>query len=189
MLKHIYIFCFLITVSACNPDDDTNDTSEFSITSIAIENGELLDEYKCEDKIDGIENSIPLAWSGIPDGTKSLAIHMIHYPDPDNTENVSSYMILWNIDTDITSIPYGTADEGPWYMGANKDGNAISYTSPCSQGAGTHEYIITIYALSETPSSLPTTSSLDVDYTAFIEAISTVTIIETATITFNSITS
>ena len=50
----------------------------------------------------------------------------------------------------------GTADDGLWYIGSNKDGTAISYTSPCSPDAATHEYTITIYALSATPASLPT---------------------------------
>jgi phosphatidylethanolamine-binding protein (PEBP) family uncharacterized protein len=72
-------------------------------------------------------------------------------------------------------------------MGANKDGNAISYTSPCSPSAGSHEYTITVYALSETPTSLPTESSLTVDYDVMMAAIASVTTVGTAELTFNDV--
>jgi len=88
----------------------------------------------------------------------------------------------------LTEIDHGEADDGPWLMGANKDGNAISYTSPCSPSSGTHKYTISLYALSETPPSLPSVSSLDVDYTILKSAIESVNVIATATLTFNDIT-
>ena len=69
-------------------------------------------------------------------------------------------------------------------MGANKDGNAISYTSPCSQGKGKHEYIIALYALAETPAKLPKNNSLEVDYNVFMNAIGNTKIIDRTTLTF-----
>ena len=166
--------------------------SEFFIRSAAVTNGELLSEFKCEIKENDIEKSIPLSWSGIPEGTGSLAITMHHYPnaddanDPDKDPN--SYILLWGIDTSVTSIAHGAADDGAWFIGSNKDGTAISYTSPCSPSAATHEYTITIYALSETPSSLPTTNSLSVEYGTLSDAIKTVTVLGTATLTFKDVT-
>ncbi|WP_271855684.1 hypothetical protein [Patiriisocius marinus] len=76
------------------------------------------------------------------------------------------------------------ANLGDWYMGANKDGNAISYTSPCSRGEGAHQYTIALYALSETPASLPKSSSLEVDYNIFMDALDTVEIIDRTTLEF-----
>jgi hypothetical protein len=162
-------------------------TSNFTLTSLAIENGELLQAFKCEEKTNDTENSIPLAWSNIPSEAKSLAIVMHHFPNASDETKANSYLLLWDIDPTITEIAYGKADEGEWYMGANKDGNAISYTSPCSPSSGSHEYSITIYALSETPTSLPNVSSLTVDYDIIIEAISTVTVIDKAILTFNDV--
>ncbi len=187
--KTILGFVLLALLIGCNKDDQTitPNTTEFTLTSIAIENGELLDAYKCETKTNGIENSIPLTWSNVPTDANSLAIIMKHYPDPSDLTIVSSYLLLWDIDPSVTDIPYGTADDGPWYMGSNKDGTAISYTSPCSPSPGSHEYTITIYALSATPSSLPTSSSLSVDYDVLIKAISTVTIVDEASLTFNDV--
>ena len=135
-----------------------------------------------------IESSIPLAWSNVPESAGSLAVIMHHYPNPDDTSSANSYLLLWDIDPSVTSIAYGAADDGPWYIGSNKDGTAISYTSPCSPSAGTHEYTITLYALSETPATLPTSSTIDVTYSVLIAAIETVTVIDTATLTFNDVT-
>ena len=197
LINLFWLILLVLVISSCNEDNDndddneggtTDDVVEFSISSIAIVDGEILDDYKCEEKVDNIENSIPLSWEGVPEEATSLAINMIHYPNPDNTEVLNSYLILWDIDPSVTSIPYATADLGPWFMGSNKDGNAISYSSPCSRGGGTQEYTITIYALSETPPSLPSMSTIDVNYDVFIEALSSVTIIDTAEITFNAVT-
>lgn len=166
---------------------DSSSSGDFTLSSVAIANGELLATYKCEQKVNNIEQSIPLAWSNVPASTGSLAIIMHHFPNPNDTTQANSYLLLWGIDPSITEIAHGAADDGNWYMGANKDGNAISYTSPCSPSAGSHEYTITVYALSQTPSSLPTSSSLDVDYVTLKAAIETVTVIGTATLTFNDV--
>jgi len=170
-------------------DGGTSD-STFVLTSEGVADGALLDAFKCEMKSmeDGSEASIPLTWSGVPEGTGSLAITMHHYSNPADTDpsRANHYLELWDIDPTVTEIPHGDADDGPWFMGANKDNNVISYTSPCSpsgQSAG-HEYTITIYALSETPASLPTESSLDVTYSVMLEAIETVNVLGTAEITF-----
>ena len=167
-----------------NHDDFKTIHSDFKLTSKAIENGVLLEAYKCEEKVNAIENSIPLSWQNVPDGTKSLAVVMYHYPKKDNKTEINSYLLLWDIDPKTTEIPYKMASKGHWFMGANKDGTAISYTSPCSRGKGKHEYTIALYALSETPTTLPKKHSLDVDYNVFMNALHTVNIIDRTTLTF-----
>lgn len=171
-------------ITEVNHDDFKTIHSNFKLSSIAIENGVLLDDYKCEEKVNDIENSIPLSWENVPDGTKSLAIVMYHYPKKDDKTEINSYLLLWDIDPEITEIPYKMASKGNWFMGANKDGTAISYTSPCSRGKGKHEYTIALYALSETPAALPKKHSLNVDYNVFMNALSTVKIIDRTTLTF-----
>jgi phosphatidylethanolamine-binding protein (PEBP) family uncharacterized protein len=167
-----------------NHDEFKTKNTDFTLSSSAIEHGVLLDAFKCEEKINGEENSIPLAWQNVPKGTKSLAIVMYHYPKKDNKTEINSYLLLWNINPEINEIPYKMAKKGSWYMGANKDGNAISYTSPCSQGKGRHEYIIALYALAETPAKLPKNNSLEVDYNVFMNAIGNTKIIDRTTLTF-----
>jgi phosphatidylethanolamine-binding protein (PEBP) family uncharacterized protein len=163
-------------------------SAPFTLSSPAVSDGRLLPEYRCEPKVNGVEASIPLAWSGGPPETGSLAVVMYHYPFPGDTSRVNSYLLLWDIAPSVTGIAHGGAGDGDWSMGGNKDGVTISYTSPCSKGTGTHEYTITVYALTETPPGLPTHSSLDVTYQVLTNAISTVDVLGTATLKFTDTT-
>ena len=167
-----------------NFDDFETINPDFKLFSKAVVNGELLEAYRCEKKVNGVENSIPLSWSNVPQGTKSLAIVMYHYPKKDDKTEVNSYLLLWGIDPSVTEIPYKMANNPNWAMGSNKDGTAVSYTSPCSHGPGKHQYTIALFALKETPESLPEENDLSVDYTRFMEAISEVEVIDRTTLTF-----
>lgn len=159
-----------------------------SIWSPAVVDGRLLPAFRCEPKADGIEASIPLAWSGTPAGTASLAIGMSHHPDPSDPSAVNGYLELWAIPPAVTAIPAGGADDGVWFMGPNKDGVAISYTSPCSKGSGTHAYLIELFALGETPPSLPARDSLAVTYPVLTAAVATVPVLGRATLAFTDTT-
>ena len=96
----------------------------------------------------------------------------------ENATETNSYLSLWNIDPSVSEIPYGAANDGAWYIGPNKDGTKLSYSSPCSPSGATSTYYMTIYALSSLPSSLPTSDSLTVDYSTLIQSFSEVTIID-----------
>ncbi|WP_405414682.1 YbhB/YbcL family Raf kinase inhibitor-like protein [Maribacter sp. Asnod1-A12] len=193
-MKHsVFVFSFLFVcfisckntnTTEVNHDDFKTIHSDFKLTSIAIEDGILLDAYKCEKKINDVENSIPLSWQNVPEGTKSLAVVMYHYPKKDNKTEINSYLLLWDINPETTGIPYKMASKGNWFMGENKDGTAISYTSPCSHGKGKHEYTIALYALAENPPTLPKMNTLDVDYNVFMNAMASVKIIDRTTLTF-----
>jgi phosphatidylethanolamine-binding protein (PEBP) family uncharacterized protein len=193
-INRIILVCMMISIvsASCQKDKEQSIAptadSLFTLTSDAVSNGLLLDAYKCEPKVNGIENSIPLSWSNAPANANSFAITMVHYPNPNDSIHLNSYLILWGIDKSVIVIPYAQADKGPWFMGSNKDTTAISYTSPCSPSSGAHKYTITIYALSATPQSLPANSSITVTYGVLMNALSTVTIIDTAILVFNNIT-
>lgn len=165
-------------------DDFKTINPDFKLTSKAVVNGKLLENFKCEEKVDGVENSIPLSWLNVPKGTNSLAVVMYHYPKKDDKLEINSYLILWGINPSVSEIPYKMANNPNWYMGPNKDGKAISYSSPCSRGPGEHEYTIALFALAETPKSLPKSNSLDVDLNTFMKAISDNNIIDITTLTF-----
>ena len=163
----------------------TSDKSDFTLTSSAINSeGKILDAFKCEEKINGVEKSIPIAWSNVPDGTGSIAISIHGFP---NENEINSYLTLWNIDPSVNEIPYGGANEGEWFMGPNKDGSKISYSSPCSPSQETATYYMTIYALSETPSSLPVGDSVTVNYSVLLESLSEVTIIDQVVLEYFSV--
>ena len=116
----------------------------------------------------------------------AIAIAMRHFPNPDDTDpaGANHYLLLWSIDPSVTEIAHGAADDGDWFMGPNKDGVGISYTSPCSQNPGSFEYTITIYALDQTPASLSQGNSLDVSYALFLAALEEVSIVGRASLTF-----
>jgi len=160
--------------------------SSFTLTSMAILSDTLLEAYKCEQKVNGVENSLPVAWSNAPKTAKAFAMTMVDYPNPKDSINLNCNLVLWGIPDTTTSIAYGKMNKGPWFIGPNKDGVACSYTSPCSKGTGDKQYILKIYALTGTPSSLPTQNSLSVNYQVFRQALSTVTIIDSATLIFYS---
>lgn len=161
--------------------------SDFTLSSSAVVNGELLDKYKGETKINNKEKSIPLNWKNIPEDTESLAIIMYHYPHAEDHSNINSYLLLWNIDPSINEISYGEADKGEWFMGSNKDGNAISYTSPNSPSAGVHEYTIAIFSLAEKIKGLPEYSTLEVGLNEFMTALEDTAIISKAELNFKDV--
>lgn len=159
-----------------------------TLSSPAVAGGELLTAYRCEPKVNGVEASLPLVWTGIPSGAASLAVTMTHHPDASDPAIVSSYLLLWAIPPTARGIPAGAADDGPWLLGANKDGVAVSYTSPCSKGVGTHTYTVTLYALAQAPAGLPSQSSLTVSYPVLMAAIDAVPTLGTATLVFTDTT-
>src|SRR5262249_53425107 len=80
----------------------------------------------------GQGGSPPLAWSGVPDGTKSLDLVVV---DPDApVANGFTHWVAPNIDPSTTSLPAGSK----------------GYTPPCPP-SGTHHYIFTLYAFGEAP--------------------------------------
>lgn len=196
-LTAIFALAFMLT--SCAKDDDTTepdisidpeteDAGTFTLTSPAIADGQLLSDYQCEDKVDDTEKSIPLAWTNVPENTVSLAITMVHYPNADDLTQPNCYLVLWNIDPTASEIAHGAGDDGPWLIGSNKDETGISYTSPCSPSSGSHEYTITITALSALPGSLPTENSEAVTYDVLQTAISSVEVLGSANLTFDSVT-
>ena len=75
---------------------NTSTKTSFTLSSVAIDaSGSLLDAYKCEQKVNGVEKSIPIQWSNVPEGTGALAISIHGFPKPEET---NSYLTLWNID-------------------------------------------------------------------------------------------
>ena len=158
----------------------------FVLSSPAVKRGILLEQFRCEEKVNCIEKSIALSWKNVPEGTESLAIVMYHFPNPEDRGKANSYLLLWGIDPSVKNIPYGEAHCGEWYMGQNKDGSAVSYTSPCSPDAGSHEYVITIFALADYPGSLPRESTVDVGFNRFMDAIEKVRIIAKSELVFRA---
>ena len=121
----------------------------FTLTSSAFENnGAIPAKYTC----DGDRFLSPsLAWSDVPEGTKSFALIM---DDPDipqvakDTHGIEAFdhWTLFNIPADVTGVPEGGSLGTP---GANTRGD-VKYTGPCpppEYEPHEHRYFFTLYAL------------------------------------------
>lgn len=109
----------------------------FTLTSTAFADGAPIPrQYTCQ----GSNTSPPLAWSGVPTGTKSLALLMV---DPDAPiANGFTHWVVADIDPAATGMPEGAPIGTPGKNGGGKDG----WTGPCPP-SGNHHYVFTLYAL------------------------------------------
>ena len=98
----------------------------------------------------GGENVSPqLAWEGVPEGTRSLAVTCW---DPDAPTTVGfSHWLLFNLSPDTSELP-----EGAGAPGANPPGSVLGFTDYGESAYGgmappredpPHHYIFTVYAL------------------------------------------
>ncbi len=117
--------------------------SEFTISSSGVKpDGSLSIEFTGE----GEGVSMPLEWSNVPKGTKYFAINLWHLPHATDPTDVKSYWVVYNIPSDIKSIPKNAKGFG--IVGYN-DKDQSGYDPMKSKGPGVKEYKLTIYALSE----------------------------------------
>jgi len=114
-----------------------------TITSTAFTEGSMIPrQYTC----DGEDISPPLAWSGVPDGTKSLALIC---DDPDAPMGTWVHWVLFNIPAHIMELPTKIPPEKIIQNGAKhgiNDFRKFGYGGPCPPG-GTHRYYFKLYAL------------------------------------------
>ena len=111
------------------------------LTSPAFGDGAPIPaRYTC----DGEDVSPELRWSGLPDGTVSLALTC---QDPDAPRGTFTHWVIWNLDPTEGGIPAGDVPKGA-RQGRNDFGQ-IGYGGPCPPpGHGVHRYFFTLYAVS-----------------------------------------
>ena len=116
---------------------------DIEITSTAFAEGSMIPKrYTC----DGEDVSPPLAWTGVPDGTKSLALIC---DDPDAPMGTWVHWVLFNIPVDIKELPTSVPPQKVIESGAKhgiNDFRNFGYGGPCPPG-GTHRYYFKLYAL------------------------------------------
>ncbi len=114
-----------------------------SIMSTAFSQGGMIPkQHTC----DGADISPPLSWSGVPEGTKSLALIC---DDPDAPVGTWVHWVLFNIPPGTKDlpekIPPAKKIENGAVHGIN-DFRKLGYGGPCPPG-GTHRYFFKLYAL------------------------------------------
>jgi Raf kinase inhibitor-like YbhB/YbcL family protein len=137
--------CLLPTFfSGCHKYDDSSEPdSGFILSSPEIKADSLLPiDYTC----DGVSATLPLEWSGEPEGTVSFALIMHHEASP---TDIHWYWVLYNIPASVHTLPRNVSGIGT--LGTNSVNDRNQYAPPCSQGPGIKAYTFTIYALSSDP--------------------------------------
>ena len=122
------------------------------LTSTAFGEGERI---PAKHTGEGEDVSPPLAWSGVPEGTKELALIC---DDPDApTPQPWVHWVIYKIPADCRGLPEGVAktprleEPAAAIQGANSwpSGQTIGYRGPMPPpGHGVHRYFFRLYALS-----------------------------------------
>jgi hypothetical protein len=114
------------------------------MTSSSFENErEIPARYTCE----GEDVSPPLAWSGVPQGTRSLALVLDDpdAPDPRAPKTTWVHWVVYDIPPSAAGLAEGAALPAGAREGRN-DWKATGYRGPCPP-IGRHRYFHKLYAL------------------------------------------
>ena len=115
-------------------------------SSVFTHQGEIPSQYTCE----GSDISPPLSWSGIPEGTKSLALVVDDpdAPDPKAPQRTRVHWVLYNLPPTASGLAERVAPEKlPSGTGQGKnDWGRSGYGGPCPP-IGRHRYFHKLYAL------------------------------------------
>ena len=99
---------------------------------------------------DGDDKSPALEWSGVPPGTKSLALIVDDpdAPDPKAPKRVYVHWVLYAIPTSATGLPEGVTSRQlpPGTREGTNDWQRTGYGGPCPP-IGRHRYFFKLYAL------------------------------------------
>jgi len=123
-------------------------STAMQLTSSAFaQNADIPSLYTCE----GSDQSPPLAWSGVPAGTKSLALIVDDpdAPDPAAPKMTWVHWVLYNIPPDTTGFAAGQSrpsDLPPGTREGLNDSKREGYGGPCPP-IGRHRYVHKLYAL------------------------------------------
>lgn len=106
--------------------------------------GAIPAEYTCE----GEDTAPPLAWTGVPEGTRSLALVVEDpdAPDPAAPKQVWVHWVLYDLPPDCKGLPRGGAPLPAGTREGLNDWKRTGYGGPCPP-IGRHRYFHRLYAL------------------------------------------
>jgi Raf kinase inhibitor-like YbhB/YbcL family protein len=136
----------------------------FALTSPEFEYGEPIPRrFTCE----GDDLSPPLEWSGVPAGSRSLALIVEDpdAPDPAAPKRVWVHWVLYDMPMDVSALAEGLggADLPKGTREGLNDWKKAGYGGPCPS-IGRHRYFFRLYALERVLGELkhPTKAQLEV---------------------------
>jgi Raf kinase inhibitor-like YbhB/YbcL family protein len=120
--------------------------AELSVASESFQHGDRLPPRHA---LEGENLSPHLSWSGLPDGTRSIAVIC---EDPDAPSGTFVHWVAWGIDPEAGGLDEGEAAPSE---GQNGFGNT-GYGGPSPPpGHGSHRYYFRVYALDTEPELEP----------------------------------
>jgi Raf kinase inhibitor-like YbhB/YbcL family protein len=131
-----------------------------TLTSSAFsDKGSIPAKFTC----DGNDLSPPLAWDGVPDGTKSFALIVDDpdAPDPKAPKRVWVHWVLYNITAETRQIAEASAPPAGTRDGKN-DWGRTGYGGPCPP-IGRHRYFFKLYALNAILPDLATPTKTELE--------------------------
>jgi Raf kinase inhibitor-like YbhB/YbcL family protein len=119
--------------------------ADFALQSSGFDHaGPIPRRHSCE----GEDLSPPLSWSGLPEGTRSLALVV---DDPDAPAGTFTHWLAWALDPGAEGL--GEGEPAP--VEGRNDFGTSGYRGPCPPpGHGRHRYSFRLYAL-DSESELP----------------------------------
>ncbi len=121
--------------------------ASLTISSPAIrDGGRIPSVFTCR----GSDKSPPLAWSGVPDGTKTLAIVV---EDPDAPGGIFIHWVAFNIPANSSGLEEGVPNRSELPSGGTQGVNSfgrVGYGGPCPPPGPAHHYHFRLFALDET---------------------------------------
>jgi Raf kinase inhibitor-like YbhB/YbcL family protein len=138
---------------------NTGPAMALTLTSSAFEpGGTIPSKYTCE----GDDLSPPLAFAGVPAGTKSLTLIVDDpdAPDPKAPKRVWVHWLVYNLPPDSQGLPENASEAGlpDGAMTGVNDRKRSSYHGPCPP-IGRHRYFHKLYALDIALPAKPLTKS------------------------------
>ena len=124
--------------------------------------GEIPAEFTCQ----GADTSPALAWSGAPEGTRSLVLIVDDpdAPDPAAPKMTWVHWVLYDLPADSTGLPQGV-DPAALPAGTRQglnDWKRTGYGGPCPP-IGRHRYFHKLYALDTTLAGLGSPTKTQVE--------------------------
>src|SRR6266852_2478810 len=144
MLPILFRF-FLLLLSVVTPSgqEEAQIMSLQLTTSAFPVQGTIPKKFTC----DGPDVSPPLAWSGAPPGTTSLALIV---DDPDAPAGTWVHWVLYDLPANISKLPEDLVKGQHLPNGAKQglnDFKHLGYGGPCPPPGNPHRYFFKLYAL------------------------------------------
>ena len=140
-MKHLALAALALGVAAAAAATE----QDMKLTSSAFtDHGAIPARHTCE----GGDVSPPLAWSGAPAGTKSLALIVDDpdAPDPAAPQRTWVHWIVYALPAGSSGLPEGAGRAPPGAHDGRNDWGRSGYGGPCPP-VGRHRYFHKLYAL------------------------------------------